>query len=256
MENKETESLWFEYSKKKDLDLRNQIILKYIYLVKHVVNRMWGTYSHRNQADEMMSWGVLGLIDAIDRFDLTRGVKFETYAYFRIRGEIIDQIRKNDWIPKNVRMQSKRIEETIMQLEDRLARHPSAQEIADHLSIPLEDYFKILSQVHSSTIVSLEEQIADSLTGLNSVSDKGKTPEQIIYDKEVKRILTSAIEEIPEKEKQVLSLYYFEQLNLKEIGVVLGVSESRISQIHTKALMRLKNKLVRHKDLFFEGENI
>jgi len=254
-DDKEIDTLWLEYGKSKNIEVRNQIILKYIYLVKFVVNRLWSSYSHRNQADEMMSSGVFGLIDAIDRFDIKRGVKFETYAYLRIRGEIIDQFRKNDWIPKNVRTQAKIIEESMCLLEEKLGRHPSDQEIADKLSISVEDYFKVMAQIHSSTVVSFEEQVANTSAGLFAIMDKGKTPDQMVCDEEVKTILISAIKDIPENEKQVLNLYYFDQLNLKEIGIVLGVSESRVSQIHTKALMRLKNKLTRHKDLFFREEN-
>jgi len=250
--NKESDYLWIEYNKNKDINIRNQIILRYIYLVKHVVNRMWGSYSHLKQTEDLISCGVLGLIDAIDRYDLSRGVKFETYAYFRIRGEIIDQLRKNDWIPKNIRTQAKNIEETISFLESKLGRQPNDQEMADHMSITIEDFHRILGQLHSFSVVSLDEQLSDATPPSVLVADKAKTPERMAGINEIKTLLTFAIDSLPEKEKIVVSLYYFDEMNLKEIGKVLGVSESRVSQIHTKALLRMKNKLARHKELVFD----
>jgi RNA polymerase sigma factor for flagellar operon FliA len=253
--NKESENLWIDYYKTRDLSVRNQIILKYVYLVKHVVNKMWGSYSHLKQMEDLVSCGVLGLIDAIERYDLSRGVKFETYAYFRIRGEIIDQIRKSDWIPKNVRMQSKKIEQTMAFLEDKLGRQPSEQEIADHMLIKIEDLKKFLGQCHSLSVVSLDEHVLDATYGSALLADKAEAPERLANDNEMKEVLTNAIETLTDKEKMVVSLYYFEEMNLKEIGVVLGVSESRVSQIHTKALLRMKNRLMRHKEAFFEEEH-
>ncbi len=253
--NKESEILWIDYGKTKDVNLRNQIIMKYVYLVKHVVNRMWGSYSHIKQMEDLVSYGVIGLIDAIERYDISRGVKFETYAYFRIRGEIIDQIRKSDWIPKNVRMQGKKIEQAMAFLEGKIGRQPSEQEVANHLSIRIEDLQKFLGQCHSLSLISLEEQLLDATSGSALVADKGESPERLAVDNEMKEVLANAIETLTEKEKMVVSLYYFEEMNLKEIGSVLGVSESRVSQIHTKALFRMKNRLMRHKDSFFEEEH-
>lgn len=253
--NKETENLWIEYYKTRDSDLRNQIILKYIYLVKHVVNRMWGSYSHRNQMEDMISCGVLGLIDAIERYDISRGVKFETYAYFRIRGEIIDQIRKNDWIPKNIRIQAKKAEQAALMLEEKLGRQPSEQEIAEQLAMRLEDFHRILLQLHTYAVVSLDEHISDAASGLLVLSDRKESPERLAGEKEMKEVLVNAIETLSEKERAIVSMYYFEEMNLKEIGAVLGVSESRVSQIHTKALMRMKNRLTRHKEYIFEEDH-
>ena len=252
--NEESENLWIDYCKTRDINVRNQIILKYVYLVKHVVNRMWGSYSHLKQMEDLVSCGVIGLMDAIERYDLARGVKFETYAYFRIRGEIIDQIRKSDWVPKSIRMQAKKIEQTMILLEDKLGKQPSDQEIADHMSIRIEDIQKIMGQSHSLSVVSLDEHLLDSTSSSALVADKTESPERLAADNEMREVLSKAIETLTDKEKIVLSLYYFEELNLKEIGAVLGVSESRVSQIHTKALLRMKNKLVRHKESFFEEE--
>ena len=252
--NKESDNLWIEYSKNRDINVRNQIILRYIYLVKHVVNRMWGSYSHLKQTEDLISCGVLGLIDAIDRYDLSRGVKFETYAYFRIRGEIIDQLRKNDWIPKNTRLQAKKVEEMIAFLESKLDRQPNDQEIAEQMSITIEDFHKILGQLHSFSLVSLDDQLSETTFHSGLVADKDETPERVAGMNEIKTLLTYTIDSLPEKEKMVVSLYYFDEMNLKEIGKVLGVSESRVSQIHTKALLRMKNKLARHKELIFDEE--
>ena len=253
--NEESENLWINYRKTRDVNIRNQIILEYVYLVKHVVNRMWGSYSHLKQMEDLVSCGVIGLMDAIERYDHSRGVKFETYAYFRIRGEIIDQMRKSDWIPKNIRMQAKKIEQTMTLLEDKLGKQPSDQEIADHMSIKIEDIQKIMGQSHSLSVVSLDEHLLDATSSSALVADKTESPERLAVDNEMREVLTKAIETLPDKEKIVLSLYYFEEMNLKEIGAVLGVSESRVSQIHTKALFRMKNKLVRHKETFFEEEH-
>lgn len=253
--SKESENIWIDYYRTRDVNVRNEIILKYVYLVKHVVNRMWGSYSHLKQMEDMVSCGVIGLIDAIDRYDLSRGVKFETYAYFRIRGEIIDQIRKADWIPKNIRMQVKKIEQTMALLEEKMGRQPSEQEIADHMSIRIEDVYKFMGQCHLLSVVSLDEHLLDATSSSALVADRTESPERLAGDNEMREVLASAIETLPEKEKIVVSLYYFEEMNLKEIGSVLGVSESRVSQIHTKALLRMKNRLVRHKESFFKEEH-
>ncbi|MCL5019218.1 MAG: FliA/WhiG family RNA polymerase sigma factor [Patescibacteria group bacterium] len=247
--NPDLESVWIEYRKTKSSALRNQLILNYAYLVKFVINRLWGTYQHRAQIEDMFNQGVIGLIDAIERYDYTKGVKFDTYAYYRIRGEIIDQFRRDDWIPKNVRIQSKKLQEAIVSLEYNKGRTPEDIEISDFLSISIDEYYKIESQIHVASIVSIEELIYDSSNMQQEIVDSGSTPEKSLFESEIKRLLANAIDDMPEKEKLVLSLYYFDEMNIKEIGLILGVSDSRVSQIHTKALGRLKSKLTRHKDL-------
>jgi len=250
--NRDLEVLWREYIKTKNVDLRNQLIELHIYLVKHVVNRMWGSYSHLKRKEDLISCGVIGLIDAIDRFDLSRGVKFETYAYFRIRGEIIDQLRKEDWIPKNVRNQVKVIESALVHLENKFGRTPTEEEIAKHTDLSLENVRKYLGQYHSLTMISLDEQLQESSLGSLLADNKSISPEEFACQNELKNELAKVINSLAENEKVVVSLYYFEEMNLKEIGAVLGVSESRVSQIHTKALMRIKNKLGMYRKTFDE----
>ncbi len=236
--------LWIQYKKNGDVQLRNQIIEYYSQLVNRVVNRIAPRYSDYIDVDDLMGYGIFGLIDAIEKFDIDKGTKFEAYASFRIRGAIIDQIREQDWIPRSLRNKAKEVEKTMEKLEMKLGRQVEDDELANHMGISVEDLHRLLGQVHSFSIMSLDEQVLE-IIGNTTLTSDSYTPEEQAVIEELKRILIEFIETLPEKEKKVISLYYFEELTLKEIGMIIGVSESRVSQLHSKALIRLKNMLKR-----------
>lgn len=238
-------NLWIKYKKHMDLESRNQIIIHYTPLVKKIVGRLAVKYRDYVDVDDLISYGVLGLIDAVEKFDLEKGAQFETYASFRIRGSIIDEIREQDWVPRNLRTKAKRIEEALEGLEIKLGRQVKEQELAQYLNIPLEELQKVMGQLHSFTVISLEDQILEVSGSSVHFNETPKTPEEHIMVSELKSLLIQAIDSLDEKEKKIISLYYFDELTLKEIGSVIGVSESRVSQLHTRILMKLKNKLSR-----------
>lgn len=243
IDEQELADLWHKYKTDKDLSSRNKLIVHYAFLVKLVVNRLGIKYRDYIEEDDLSSYGILGLMDAIDKYDISKGIKFETYASYRIRGAIIDQIRKQDWIPRNLRSKYKKIEKAIFELENRLGRSPKEEEVAEHLSIDVEDIKKVAGQLHLFTVLSFEEQIVDSKIALEPTYENQKTPEEHILTDELKQLLARAIESLTENEQKIISLYYFDELTLKEIGLILGVSESRVSQLHTRALMKLRRKM-------------
>ncbi|NMA66111.1 MAG: FliA/WhiG family RNA polymerase sigma factor, partial [Clostridiaceae bacterium] len=192
-----------------------------------------------------------GLIDAIDKYDVKKGVKFETYASLRIRGAVIDSIREMDWIPRSLRQKHKELEKVYSELENELGRSANDNEVAERLGISLNELHKLLNDVSIGSMASLEEIFEqNNESGINIPnSSKDDSPETYIEMEEIKQILADAIDKLPEKEKKVISLYYFNELTLKEISAIMTVSESRISQLHTKAILRLRGKLARHKTL-------
>ena len=206
--------------------------------------------------DDLVGYGVFGLIDAIDKFDYVKGVKFETYASLRIKGAILDQIRKMDWIPRTMRQRQKKLEAAEMAIEEKYGRMATDEEIAAELGISLDEYGSWQSQVSMSGIISLDDYLeqGSDLVADNSGSKLGissfEQPEAAVEKEELKESLAAAIEELTEKEQKVVALYYYEELTLKEISRVLSVSESRVSQLHTKALTKLKEKLGDYMDIF------
>jgi len=225
-------------------------VVAYSPLVKYVAGRMSsGLPSHVEETD-LISYGLGGLISAIERFDLAREIKFETYAIPRIRGAIIDELRSMDWVPRSVRARAREFERTNMKLEARLQRAPSDEEMATELEITIEDFQDALLQISSSTIVALDElwtvsdSTGDQVSLLDTLPDRGAPDPQAIVDQgELRDRIADAIAALPEREKLVVALYYYENLTLREIGEVLGVTESRVSQLHTKAVLRLRSKL-------------
>jgi RNA polymerase sigma factor for flagellar operon FliA len=208
---------------------------------------------HNVEFDDLVGYGVFGLFDAIEKFDPDKHVKFKTYAVTRIRGAIFDELRSIDWVPRSVRQKTREIEETVRRLEASLGRAASDQEIANELGMTLKDFEKIMMRISSTSILSLNDvwytgedndkvSIADSIESPQSLN-----PDTIVEKDEIKRVIVQSIQELPEKEKKVLVLYYYEDLTLKEIGQILEVTESRISQLHTKAIMRLRAKLTNIK---------
>lgn len=239
------DELWIKYSKTKDQKIKQLLIEEHLYLVKIMAGRMYNYYGSKVEYDDLIGFGVMGLIDSIDRYDITKNIKFETYAQIRIRGTIIDNIRKLDWIPRSLRKKSKEIQNSMMNLENKLGRTPSNTELANFLDIPVEDVESILADISTFNMTSLEEILINK--GEHNINDgkRENTPENIYEEKELKEILANTIDGLPKKEKTVISLYYYEELTYKEIGHILELSESRISQIHSKAILEIKNKLLR-----------
>ena len=243
--------LWKQYADTKDPAVREKLILEYSHLVKYVAGRLNIYFGSNVEYDDLVGFGVFGLIDAIDKFDVNKGVKFETYASLRIRGAIIDSVREMDWIPRSLRQKNKELEKVYWEIENQLGHTASDREVADRLGVTLEEFYKLLTDISVSPMVSLEEfleqnyEIGVDVPNLN----KEDRPENYVELSELRDILGTAINKLPEKEKTVISLYYYEELTLKEISAIMKVSESRISQLHTKAILRLRGKLSRHKSI-------
>ena len=235
-------TLWNEFFRTRSQEARNELVMQYVHLVKTIVYRMVPTYKKHVEFDDLMSCGIMGLMDAIDRFRPDKEVKFETYASLRIKGEIIDQIRKQDWIPISLRQKIKRVEEAFSILETTYGRIPAEQEVADYLGIKKADLQKTLDEGHMLNVIAIDDEMAAYANDEGFLS-KEKTPEAAFEFKEMCSRLAQQIDRLPEKEKLVLSLYYYDEMTLKEIGRILNVSESRVSQIHSKAIMLLRSKM-------------
>ena len=243
--------LWEEYAKTKSDQVREQLILEYVSLVKLVAGRLNMYLGYTVESDDLVSYGVFGLIDAIDKFDLCKGIKFETYASLRIRGSILDQIRKMDWIPRSVRQKQKQIESAISKLEKEKGSNVRDVDIANELGISLDEYRGWESQTNISNVASLDEFMEQGTEGTvkefrNSTYIE---PEDAVDREEIKNMLMEALELLTEKEKKVVLLYYYEDLTLKEVAGVLEVSESRISQLHSKALEKMKKYLGKYFEI-------
>jgi len=243
--------LWRQYTETKDPSVRQKLIIEYSHLIKYIAGRLNIYFGSNVEYDDLVGFGVFGLIDAIDKFDINKGVKFETYASLRIRGAIIDSIREMDWVPRSLRQKNKELEKIYAEVENELGRSATDQDIADKLGVSVEEFRKILNDVTVSSMLSLEDFLEQNYEiGLDSLSsNKDDKPESYLEKTEVKEILSEAIDRLPDKEKNVVSLYYFEELTLKEISAIMKVSESRISQLHSKAILRLRGKLTRHKSI-------
>jgi RNA polymerase sigma factor for flagellar operon FliA len=246
----ELRELWRRYKTTGDERARERLVVAYSPLVKYVAGRMGsGLPAHVEEAD-LISYGLIGLISAIERFDLDREIKFETYAITRIKGAIIDELRSLDWVPRSVRAKAREIERANAKLENRLQRAPTDEEMSEELGITVEEFQDSLLQISNSTVVALDElwtvsdSSGDQVSLLDTLQDPdAPDPSQVLDATEVKDRLADAIARLPEREKLVIALYYYENLTLREIGEVLGVTESRISQLHTKAVLRLKSRL-------------
>ncbi len=246
----ELKDLWRRYKASGDERARERLVVAYSPLVKYVAGRMSsGLPAHVEEAD-LISYGLTGLISAIERFDLTREIKFETYAITRIRGAIIDELRTLDWVPRSVRARAREIERANMKLEGRFQRAPTDEEMSSELEMTLEEFHDALLSISNSTIVALDElwnvsdSTGDSVSLLDTLPDRGAPdPQSVVDQSELRDRIADAIAALPEREKLVVALYYYENLTLREIGEVLGVTESRVSQLHTKAVLRLRSKL-------------
>lgn len=239
--------LWEEYAKAKSPEIREKIILEYAPLVKVVAGRLSMYLGYNVEYEDLVSYGIFGLIDAIDKFDFLKDVKFETYASLRIRGAILDQIRKMDWIPRTIRQKQKKIDAVIRDIEAKYGRSATDEEVSAGLGITGEEYLDWQSQMKITNVVSLNEFLEQGSEVPNeaaqSRSSQFDSPEEVLERDELKKMLTESLELLTEKERKVIVLYYYEDLTLKEISNILGVSESRISQLHTRALQKMRTKM-------------
>jgi RNA polymerase sigma factor FliA len=246
----DTGSLWREFRRTGDKALRDRLILTYAPLVKFVAGRLGSGLPAHVEENDLVSYGLLGLIGAIERYEPDRDVKFETYAIARIKGSIIDELRAMDWVPRSVRSRAREIERAIAQLEAQLHRAPTDAEIAEKLGISQEELDESLTDISRTSIAALDELwtlssgSGDQVALIDTIEDtSGPEPQAALDQTEMREALGESIARLPEREKVVITLYYFEELTLREIGEVLGVTESRVSQLHTKAILRLKARL-------------
>jgi RNA polymerase sigma factor FliA len=242
------DQLWADYKASGSRDARDRLIVHYSPLVKYVAGRVSvGLPQNIEQAD-LVSYGIFGLIDAIDKFDPGRAIKFETYAIARIKGAIIDELRSIDWVPRSVRAKARSVEKAYAKLEAALLRTPTDTEVATEMGITEQELHTIFNQISFVGLIALDEMLSagergESTTLGDTIPDKGEGPVAAFEVEEMKQILASAINRLGDREKIVLTLYYYEGLTLAEIGEVLGVTESRVCQIHTKAVLQLRSKM-------------
>lgn len=255
MDETARKKLWAEYAKTKSPESREKIILEYAPLVKVVAGRLSMYLGYNVEYDDLVGYGIFGLIDAIDKFDPSKAVKFETYASLRIRGAILDQIRKMDWIPRTIRQKQKRINTAVKDIEEKTGRNATDVDIARELGITEDEYLDWQCQMKVTNVMSLNEYIeqgTDVPQDKNSPSKQFEQPEDVVEQGELKEMLAEALELLTEKERKVIVLYYYEELTLKEISHILEVSESRISQLHTKGLQKMKTKMGRYMGVLTE----
>jgi RNA polymerase sigma factor for flagellar operon FliA len=245
--------LWRRYRNDEDQGARHELVELYSKIVKYVAGRMAVGLPHYVEFNDLLSAGLLGLIQAVDNFDDQRGIKFETYAIPRIRGSILDELRSQDWFPRSLRRKAKQLEEAYGNLESRLGRPATDEEVARELKIPVEELDDLLGEVAVATVMSLDaDTSAEESEQATSLGEYLSDPnaddvERSLAEQEMKELIARRLAELPEKEQLVLVLYYYEELTLKEIGEILDVTESRVCQIHTKAILRLKGKIQRHE---------
>ncbi len=248
----EKKQLWEAYMKTPTMELREKIILEYAGLVKIVAGRLSMYLGYTVEYDDLVGYGIFGLIDAIDKFDYDKGVKFETYATLRIRGAILDQIRKMDWLPRTIRQKQKKIDSALQKLSLQSGREATAQELAKELGISVDELDEWQNQTQLNNVVSLEEYLEQG-TEIRMNSEYNthfEQPERLMEQEELKKILIEALDCLTENEKKVITLYYYEEMTLKEISLILEVSESRISQLHTKALRKMQKRIGPYMDIF------
>lgn len=241
-----------EAGKQKSLDQRNEMILEYLPLVKFIASRIASRLPNHIEVCDLVNAGIIGLIDAIEKFDASRKIKFKTYAEFRVKGAILDELRSLDWVPRSTRQKASKLERAYAELEQQLGRAASDAEMIEFLGISNEDFDILLRDAKGVALISLEDlQSRDSDDNfernlLEYLADPDAlTPSQLINLDQIYRIVAETIDQIPEKERLVISLYYYEELTMKEIGEILSITESRVSQIHTKAILRLRGRLAK-----------
>lgn len=243
--------LWTAYKMHGDTDAKKQLIEKHLRLVDYVSGRVAIELPQHYSRDELTSFGVMGLIDAIEKFDFDRGLQFETYASWRIRGAMIDGLRQGDWVPRSVREKAKKLEEAYQKLEQQYLRSVTDTEVMEYLQVDEQEYYQMLQDISVTSILSLEDPLKEdeSETRMSLIIDeKVKNPESKVRDLYLKESLKKAIERLTDKERTVISLFYYEDLSLSEIAEVMSLTPSRISQLHSKAMLRLRGALTPSKD--------
>jgi RNA polymerase sigma factor for flagellar operon FliA len=245
-------AIWHAFKSSDDVDARERLILHYAPLVKYVASRVaTGLPASVDQAD-LVSYGMFGLIDALKKFEPGRGNKFETYAIPRIRGAIIDELRAMDWVPRSVRFKQREIEKALADLESMLKRQPTEKELSERLGMSLQELHEVITQISFVSVLALDETVSvgadrgEKVSLVDTLADKGFDPSTGVESQETRGLLAAAINELSEREKIVVTLYYFEGLTLAEIGGILGVTESRVCQIHTKAVGVLRGQMTEY----------
>lgn len=239
-------TLWIKYKETNSVELRNALAEHYLPLVRIVCGRLAVSLPPHLDKDDLLSSGFFGLLDAIDRFDVTRNIKFETYAALRIRGAMIDYLRAKDWIPISMRQRIRKYEQTVCKLENELGRSATDNELAAALGVSIEELQTLIGQCNAATVIPLEEYLKADMPEVVDTNPANSTELFALKD-----TLAKAIERLPDKERTVISLYYYEELTLKEIALILHLSEARISQLHTKAIFRMRGYLAQHKEDLF-----
>ncbi|HBD10435.1 MAG TPA: FliA/WhiG family RNA polymerase sigma factor [Syntrophobacteraceae bacterium] len=225
---------------------KEQMILAHCDLIKYMALRLAARLPAHVSVDDLFNAGVIGLMDALDKFDPEQQIQFRTYAKIRIKGAMLDEIRAMDWVPRSLRQKSNQLARSASSLTEKLGRYPSDEELATELNLTLESYFRVLDEIKGISLmpVEIQEAVQDS-QGENQLAAAGDGPFQAVYKEQIRNELASAIETLPKNEQLILSLYYYEELTMKEIGAIMGYTESRISQLHTKAILRLRTRLAR-----------
>ncbi|KAF1081324.1 MAG: RNA polymerase sigma factor for flagellar operon [Candidatus Rifleibacterium amylolyticum] len=252
LQDEEDQNLWEQYKTNHDQRIKDALIMKYASFVKYVAGRIAVNLPSNVEFDDLVSYGILGLIDAIDKYDSDRNVKFKTYAKTRIRGAIFDELRVLDWTPRSIRQKARKLEKAYAKLEGKLGRDARDEEVAEYLNIDISELHKLFDETKKSLLLSLDEIFYDDEEGssrFDFIEDqKSDNPQTKIEEAEAKKILADAISKLSDRERMVITLYYYEELTSKEIGKILGVSDSRVSQLHTKAILRLRGRLSRIKE--------
>lgn len=235
--------LWKRYKESGDLKAKEALIIDYVSLVKTISGRLYNTYNAHVEYDDLVGYGVIGLLDAIEKYDYTLGNKFETYANIRIRGAIVDQLRSMDWIPRSLRQKYKLLEKALNKLQNIYGLDIRDEDLAKEMNLSVKELSELMHEVSTFSIISLDEKISEN-SNINIQEDRGAdTPERMLMDVETKRLLKEMIGKLPEKERMIIELYYYSEMTYKEIAAIMHISESRISQLHTKAITKMQGKI-------------
>ncbi|MGI5891284.1 MAG: sigma-70 family RNA polymerase sigma factor [Bacillota bacterium] len=242
-ENKVDLKTWQKYQETKSQTLRNQILMEYLYIVTINIKRMSAVYQNRVELEDIVNQGVIALIECIERFDLTKSVQFDSFASIRVRGSIIDYLRKQDWVPRDIRKKSLDINNAYTLLQSKMDKDPTDAEVAEYMGISLADYNDIVAQSQRFALLSYEKLIQENISSIKEPQVTSETPEQHLSNQELRDIIAKSIDKLNEKERLIISLYYYEELKFKEIAVILGLTASRVSQLHAKALTKMEKML-------------